>query len=611
MVPLFCQGIFVMKRKGTRKSTGKFKLKWELLPIIFITCILPFVLRMEIISTGLEDMAFLPASMAQRADFFLYWKSRLFVVTGGIMLLVLLDYFFMRKGKDRNWKTWIPLIGYEIFVILSALGSSYSRYAFHGMMEHFETVWVLVGYGIVAYYTYIFVETKKDVQLVMGCLLVSVFFQGMLGLCQMAGNDILNSGFVIDLMIPGKYAQYKDLIVFNFSEEIYQRVSTTLYNTNYAGVYFAMMLPVTLVATVLVKGRRKVIPGVISVIAFICLIGTGSKSAILTFFIMLIFGVILFACIDKKRWYVGVLIGAGMLLLWLGYDSLTGLDTGKRVAESMDFSAREYKLQDIQLQEDAINVVFDGKKITVGWNKIGEALYLDVRDENGAQMKLRDNKKHRRVRLKDSHFKGLRLWCYRKDGIPYLCMEYEGQQWKFTDATEDGTMRYINLWGKADRIEKAESILFNGKEEWFTYRGYIWGRTFPLLKDYIFTGSGPDTFLFVFPQNDYVMRSNMGFGFFSEILSKPHCMYLQMAVQTGVISLILFLVWALIAISDFIKFLRQKGGEPAGNYAAIAVFLSAGSYLLTGIFNDSMIVTAPLFFVLLGLGKKMCKNGLR
>ena len=605
MVPLFYRGIFIMKRKHVK--TSKRNIKWELLPILFVICILPFVLRMEIITTGLENLTFLPASMAKRADFFLYWKGRLLIISAVIMLLVLLDYFLMRRGRDRGWKTWLPLIGYEVCAFLSAFTSDYPMYAMQGIMEHFESLWVLLGYGIVAYYTYLFIETKEDVYLIVGGLLISSFFQCVLGLFQIAGKDILNSAFFKELMIPGEYAQFREQVVFNFSEEIYQRVSTTLYNTNYAGVYFCMILPIALGAIIFAKGRKKIFVVILSVALFLCLIGTGSKSALLTIFIVLLIGSIMLAIKDRKRWYRGLIAVVVMLFLWFGYDKLTGIETGKRITESMTRSAATYKLQDIQLQEDTVEVMFDGKMISIGWEKTGEALYLDVRDETGAKMELRDTKKKRRVKFADPHFKGLRLWCYRKDGIPYLCMKYDGQEWKFTDATEDGTMCYINIWGKADRIEKAESVLFDGKETWFTYRGYIWGRTIPLLKKYIIWGSGPDTFLHVFPQNDYVMRANMGFGFFSEILSKPHCMYLQMAVQTGVVSVLLFLIFLGITIADFVNWMCRNKTMLPENYLMIGVFLAICCYLILGIFNDSMIVTAPIFFVLVGMWKKMCQ----
>ena len=327
----------------------------------------------------------------------------------------------------------------------------------------------------------------------------------------------------------------------------------------------------------------------------------------MTFFIVFISGVVLIGMDNKTYCFAGVIVAAILFFLWFGYDKLTGLDTGKRVADSMKLSVQEYKLQDIRLQEDTVEVAFDGRKIKIGWKKEGEALYLDVRDEAGQQLELRDNKKKRRVRLVDPHFKGLRLWCYRKQGIPYLCMKYDEREWKFTDATEDGTMKYINIWGKADEIETFETSLFNGRETWFTYRGYIWGRTIPLLKDYLVLGSGPDTFLFVFPQKDYVMRSNMGWGFFSEILTKPHSMYLQMAVQTGVVSLVLFLIWIGMTVWELITGICKKGRKKSEDYMVFGIFLSIIGYLVMAIFNDSMIVTSPLFFVLIGMGRKACK----
>lgn len=68
---------------------------------------------------------------------------------------------------------------------------------------------------------------------------------------------------------------------------------------------------------------------------------------------------------------------------------------------------------------------------------------------------------------------------------------------------------YINFYKRGDEIQTADSVL-KGYEKLFTGRGYIWGRAIPLLKEHILVGSGPDTFVEEFPQQDYVMKANTG-----------------------------------------------------------------------------------------------------
>lgn len=69
-------------------------------------------------------------------------------------------------------------------------------------------------------------------------------------------------------------------------------------------------------------------------------------------------------------------------------------------------------------------------------------------------------------------------------------------------------------------------------------RGYIWAKTWNLLKAHPLLGTGPDTFLIAFPNDDLVGLYNSGHS--GEMISKPHCLYLQIAAQTGIPSLIRF-----------------------------------------------------------------------
>ena len=93
-------------------------------------------------------------------------------------------------------------------------------------------------------------------------------------------------------------------------------------------------------------------------------------------------------------------------------------------------------------------------------------------------------------------------------------------------------------------MREAETAIFDSKPKLFSNRGYIWARTIPLLKDNIIVGSGPDTFVLEFPNYDYVNSAYV--GFLNQIVTKPHNLYLQMAVQTGCVSAIAFIVFCLM-----------------------------------------------------------------
>lgn len=127
-------------------------------------------------------------------------------------------------------------------------------------------------------------------------------------------------------------------------------------------------------------------------------------------------------------------------------------------------------------------------------------------------------------------------------------------------------------------------------------RGYIWSRTMPLLKDYLFIGSGADTYFMLFPHDDYAGKYST-MTRLDIIFDKPHSIYFQMIQGTGGVSLIAFLVIIGIYISQVIKSNREEK-KPVSSAIAAGVI----GFLIAGMFNDSSVCTMPIFYGMLGMG---------
>ena len=150
-----------------------------------------------------------------------------------------------------------------------------------------------------------------------------------------------------------------------------------------------------------------------------------------------------------------------------------------------------------------------------------------------------------------------------------------------------------------------------------------------MLKDTILIGHGADTFCAYFPNDDYAGKYSFSrFGHldsrFNLIYDKPHDMYLQTAINTGITSLIAQLGIFFFYFRDslktgfgFGKKRRESGAEAETSkakipgkgsglgilrYAAAGCFLGVASFLAVGLFNDSSVSTAPFFYAVLGLG---------
>ena len=150
--------------------------------------------------------------------------------------------------------------------------------------------------------------------------------------------------------------------------------------------------------------------------------------------------------------------------------------------------------------------------------------------------------------------------------------------------------------------ENADAIGFRGKELLGSSRGYIWSRTIPLLKECMVTGYGPDTFAYIFPQNDYLAKYYAYQEGFYIAVDKPHNLYLQIFFNNGLIALIAFLAICVFYLVDCFRLYALKKKYRIEQIYGISIMLAVVGYLAAGMFNDSVVAVAPVFWILLGVG---------
>ncbi len=192
----------------------------------------------------------------------------------------------------------------------------------------------------------------------------------------------------------------------------------------------------------------------------------------------------------------------------------------------------------------------------------------------------------------------------RTDGFNGFEITIEGKQWYFSNLMKENDTSYYVLGNSMSLFkltEQEKSIRFLENHYHFAnMRGYIWARTIPLLKEYFLLGSGPDTFVIAFPNHDLVGLYNSGHE--NETITKPHCMYLQTAVQTGVPSLIALLVFYIWYLISSIKLYWKHSYEGYMPKIGVAIFASCIGYMILALTNDSCVTTSPIFYALIGMG---------
>ena len=163
----------------------------------------------------------------------------------------------------------------------------------------------------------------------------------------------------------------------------------------------------------------------------------------------------------------------------------------------------------------------------------------------------------------------------------------------------------VKLIGSGGRI--TESIVaetfepLDGLEKLASNRGYIWGRTLPMLKRYIIVGSGADNYPIAFPQDDFSAKSN-AFSDPNTVVDKPHNLFLQIAANTGVVSLLSLLAALGTYLFNSLKFYSKITFDSLEKYLRASCLISIIGYLAAGMFNDSVVSVAPIFWIILGIG---------
>lgn len=304
-----------MRVKEKKRKTKEQTEKWvELLPLILILAVLPMVVHLKIVSTGLENYPWFPDE-SSRGDFFAYWRTRIFQLSALWMLVVLIDRRIIRGKKWKVEKSWILLGIFMILTVLSTVFSKHGSFAWNGIVENYEGGITILAYGIAFFYASQVVEEEKDGKLLLWVLVLGTGVQLFFGLCQLAGHDFWSSSLGKMLAAPGQE------LSFRFGESKKNPVYMAFYNPNYAAIYIVMVLPLLLY--LVLDSRKKWQKGICTaeiLLLLVCLKKTSSRASLVTL-LLLVVGWIFFRMIKKQWWkglgiFLAVLLAAVVLLFW-------------------------------------------------------------------------------------------------------------------------------------------------------------------------------------------------------------------------------------------------------------------------------------------------------
>lgn len=579
---------------------------YALLPILFVLCIVPLIMRLYRFYPGLSLYPW-RSNTSQETDVFLYYKAVALIVSAVFMVIILV-FSILASRKERNLSEnitklkqakWIIAVGiFGLSALLSTLFSEYRSYGFSGFLEQFESIWVVLAYCTVAIYTFYFIRTKKDVDVLCNGLFFLLAVLCAIGFSQLTGHDIWKTDFGKSIYIPAKYEQLKDSLNFNSSSSIYM----TLLNPNYVGMFSALVLPICIMLCIGSSSfKKKTAWGIMSVVVFLCALGSGSKAFLLTIIVTITIGTILLIIRNIKFLPLITAIISVFALLISAYDTYSGKDLYAYVKKAMTPVENSYAVEDFVTETDKVTLKYRGKQISfkAEYYSYAQLVYLTAFDEDGTDIPYTINDSGI-IYFDDERYNDITAEIYiGANNLPYVIeINAAGHNYRFS--YENGSYCYVNNLFKIDPIVTAPSAIFTNYDRLFSGRGYIWSRSIPLLKNSLILGTGADSFCFVFPHNDYIARTNAGYQ--NKLTTRPHNIYLQAGIQYGVPALICYLFFILMYIVQTFKLCWKADYKNSYYCLALGILLGVLGYLIMGLTNDSCVAVAPVAWLILGLG---------
>lgn len=594
----------------TKSQKQKNKTNYAMAILLtIVVAIIPLVCKLSLVPIRDAEINTIRTGTAIN-DIFVYTKSILILCMGFVTGIYLVFDLFSEESMilDIKSKPVILVAIYLVLAIISTLFSKHLSVALLGASERYEGLFIWICYIIFFISALAYSNEKPKAELLMNGFVLSGLLLGIIGVMQFMNIPVFESALVSKL-IAGSENAFK--IKFD-------SVYATLYNPNCAGLYFGMISSVFIMLSVFlpIKNKLKYASIVVAVLTLISVTGTSSVGGFLGLGCGLGFSVIVAACyfIFKKKSKSAAILSVVTFIVIIAC-SIAFFNSDATIArktkiilnaissgETLDSSTNFYK--DINIDGNKGNIVTANGIYTI------EADYQNTKflhdnvelSPSSTEPANKNGGTHYSFSNNDLTWE---LYLYDGDGIYNISLvsaDSEKNEKFFMFGQNENGLSCLDKFGKPiDINQEIKTFGFKGIERLGSNRGYIWSRSLPLVIKNIVVGAGPDCYEFEFPQHD-IKSKLMYLNDPYIIIDKPHNMYLQYAINTGLISLIVLVVLFVLYIVQTINSLFNNDNSITIVAFKLGIMAGVVAYLAAGMTTDSVVAVAPVFWTLLGMG---------
>lgn len=570
----------------------------EILPLIILFVIYPVIVKMNVFPTPRGSLEYLVHPLGDaNGDFYFYEKLKFLIPLAALSLLI----FLLKKEKVKT-RYNIGLVVYIIGITTSTLLSPFWSIAVRGGGNRYEGYYALLSYGILALAALnISVRDIKRVKVLVYSLLAGGFLVSIVGITEFFGRSIYKVPLLAQWILPGEELMgkvvypsggYVSMIEVIKGSPQFHNVSSSLGNPNYGGSFAALILGVLVVLFLESKKTlRKVLLLILYTMVFSLLLASRSRAGMVAFQggILLL---LLMKIREIKRMLPSILT---LLILSVGiYHSMNYFSGGSIGNQLTKDEGAPGIYRELIADKEELRLKMYERTLHIKNSEEGFVFTDDMGDAVPYKVSDRD------IHFTRDGYEGISLLRDKRyKEVIHLNLGGEGS---YPIVLKGNTFKTVGREGMVEEIVSPERISFVDKiQKKGSKRIYIWSRSIPLLKRSGLFGYGPDTYPIIYPQNDYFGKF-ISYGTPYMFISKPHNMYLQMAINTGVVSLIGFLMVVLSYLFQSFKIHLSVEEKTEWEVLSLGIFVGIFSYLIAGLFNDSAVSIAPNFWMMLGLG---------
>ncbi|MGN1403720.1 MAG: O-antigen ligase family protein [Ruminococcus sp.] len=582
-------------RTPMRVSVSPWKLTLPGKILVLCVCLLPFLTRRIEVSVSDAARSAYYLSAGTTSDFEqLCREIGLLVIAAAAVIWFCYERLTMRPKRELPVKrlTAVMFLFLGIYLLLGLLSSLLSEHrseTWLGIYMLYEGYLALVGYAVIFAAAWYWIDREEVLQFVKNCLTGLAIVIGILALLEQSGICYYNNYLVQLLGNLGGTVGLAETVVLTFG------------NADYLGMYCAMLLPLTVS---LISGeasmKRMMVQITAAVLLGAALLLTKVMNAILLGFGMTVVLLLIWAFHSNwKRTAKISLCGVTIAAVIAGGCGFIGTRSGDTLSEKLRHTMIGMEQEDtfrlLSIDLDGDTIILENADTVFTAAASGETLSAESLTFtcNGTTVEPQVSEDG--------------LCSFSEPALEHCQVQIltDRLQFQLGYARQVETVREPEGWhvisiggGILTEVPQvSESRTLQKCYPYLNGRIFVWANTISALKDCWLVGHGAATTIFYLEQEDLPALLNI-FGTYV-LYNKPHSWYLQIAQDTGILSLVMILgMLVLFAVCGFRK-LFSKGSE--WNAFRTGLFLSVLTYCLTAVLSDSLIYHAPMFWFLFGM----------